>query len=177
MVAAALAAGDVASLLVSAGAQQMEMTELLMPLTRARQTALLLDGVSAAARKGGADGVHLPADESAYRAARSVLGEDAIIGVDCGSSRHLAMAFGEMGADYVGFSGLAPASPGSIIAWWAELFEVPCVALDPADESAARILVADGADFIRPPDDMWASADAAARTVDSYNALIGEIFR
>jgi thiamine-phosphate pyrophosphorylase len=87
------------------------------------------------------------------------------------------MTMGELGADYVGFSGLTPAESGSIIAWWAEIFEVPCVALDPAAEADARVFVADGADFIRPPDSMWRDKSTAALTVKSYNALIGEILR
>lgn len=177
IVAAALKAGDVASLLVPAGPRQAETTELLTIVTRAHETALLVEGDAAAAKKFGADGVHLAADEGAYETARAALGKDAIVGVDCGASRHRAMTFGELGADYIGFSGLLPAKPGSILSWWAELFELPCVALDPAGPADARILIAEGADFIRPPDEMWESTESAAQAIASYNSLIGEIHR
>lgn len=177
LVASALSAGDVASLLLPAGPQQVEMAKLLKPLSHAHDTALLLQGDPASARDAGADGVQLEADPLGYARARAILGDDAIVGADCGSSRHLAMTIGELGADYIGFSGLTPARPGSIIGWWSELFEVPCVALDAAAAADARTFVADGADFICPPDDMWQDETAAAFTVQSYNALIGEILR
>jgi thiamine-phosphate pyrophosphorylase len=177
LVAAALVAGDVASLLLPAGPQQSELAKLLRPLSHAHDTALLLEGDAALARELGADGVHLEADVSAYARARALIGDDAIIGADCGSSRHLAMTFGELGADYIGFSGLIPTEPGSIIGWWSELFEVSCVALDPAGEVDARVFVEDGADFIRPADAMWQDAGTAALTVQSYNTLIREIPR
>ena len=51
----------------------------------------------------GCDGLHLSADMGLFERAREVFGADAIIGVDCGNSRHAAMQIGELGADYVGF--------------------------------------------------------------------------
>jgi thiamine-phosphate pyrophosphorylase len=116
--------------------------------------------------------VHLPADASAYAAVRSSLGEDAIIGVDCGTSRHQAMRLGELGADYIGFSGLEREGQ-SIIAWWAEIFELPCVVLDPCSPEDVSRLVAEGADFIRPLDAMWQSDEAAAASVGNYNKILG----
>lgn len=35
-----------------------------------------------------------------------------------------------------------------LIAWWAEIFEVPCVAMDVADREAAGRLARAGADFV-----------------------------
>jgi thiamine-phosphate pyrophosphorylase len=177
LAAAALAAGDVATLLLPAGPQQLEFAKLLKPLSHAHDTALLLEGDPVHARELGLDGVQLQADVNAYTGARAIIGNEAIVGADCGSSRHLAMTMGELGADYIGFSGLMPAEEGSIIGWWSELFEVPCVALDPAGESDARIFLAEGADFIRPADDMWQDMDTAARAVKTYNVLIGELLR
>jgi thiamine-phosphate pyrophosphorylase len=155
----------------------LEFAKHLKPLSHAHDTALLLAGDPAHARKLGIDGVHLAADVKAYSGARAIIGNEAIVGADCGSSRHLAMTMGELGADYIGFSGLMPAEPGSIISWWSELFEVPCVALDPAGEADARIFVTEGADFIRPADAMWQDAGTAALAVKSYNALIGELLK
>jgi thiamine-phosphate pyrophosphorylase len=177
LAAAALAAGDVATLLVPAGPQQLEFAKLLKPLSHAHDTALLLEGDPVHTRELGLDGVHIEADASAYAQARAIIGHEAIVGADCGPSRHLAMTMGELGADYIGFSGLIPAKEGTLIGWWSELFEVPCVALDPAGETDARIFLADGADFIRPADDMWQDLDTAALAVKTYNALIGELLR
>ena len=171
-IASALGAGDVASLLIAAGPQQLQNAEIAKPLCHARDVALILEGDIASARRLEADGVHLPADASAYAAARAGLAEDQIIGVDCGISRHLAMSLGELGADYIGFSALEREAQ-SIIAWWAELFELPCVLLDPCPEADVARFAGEGADFIRPLDAMWQSDEAAATSVGNYNKILG----
>jgi thiamine-phosphate pyrophosphorylase len=174
MVEKALSAGDVASVLLSSGPEQLETAKLLKPLSHAHDVALLVEGDAHGARRAGADGIHIQASPSAYAEARALLGKDAIIGADCGNSRHLAMTMGELGADYIAFSGLLPARPASIIGWWSGLFELPGVALDPAGEEDARVFIAEGADFIRPADAMWRDADSAAAAVRSFNSFIGE---
>ncbi len=105
-----------------------------------------------------ADGVHFESHADGSLAsliadARAALGASANIGVDAGISRHRAMEAGECGADYVAF-GAADADAvtrqarDDLIAWWGEIFEVPCVALDitTADETATAEL--NGADFV-----------------------------
>ena len=174
MIEKALSAGDIASVLLSSGPEQLETAKLLKPLSHAHDTALLLEGDAHGARRAGADGIHIQASPSAYSEARALLGQDAIIGADCQGSRHLAMTMGELGADYIAFSGLLPAKTGSIIGWWAGLFELPSVALDPAGEEDARVFIAEGADFIRLADTMWRDAESAAAAVRSFNFIIGE---
>jgi thiamine-phosphate pyrophosphorylase len=75
------------------------------------------------------------------------------------------MEMAEAGADYVG---LANGGEGGLelIAWWGELFEVPCVALDPVEPDEAGALARLGADFVRPAEAMWASP-ASARDIVS----------
>jgi thiamine-phosphate pyrophosphorylase len=172
IIAAALEAGDAASILIPAGPRQLELAKHLKPLSLAHDTALLLAGDPGNCLKAGADGIHLQADPASYAAARAAMGVDKIIGIECGTSRHLAMTLGELGADYIAFSGVAPAKNGTILSWWSELFEVPCVAFDPANEDDAVVFMREGADFLRPPDTMWRDAETAALTVKSYNQLI-----
>lgn len=74
---------------------------------QAKGVAALIADDAALARALRADGVHLGpgADLMArYEEARSILGAGAIVGVDAGGSRHLAMEAGEAGADYIAFS-------------------------------------------------------------------------
>ena len=174
MVEKALSAGDIASVLLSSGPEQLETAKLLKPLSHAHDAALLLEGDAQGVPRAGADGLHIQASSHAYAEARALLGKDAIIGADCQDSRHLAMTMGELGADYIAFSGLLPAKSDSIIRWWSGLFELPCVALDPADEENARVFMAEGADFIRPADTMWRDTESAAAAVRSFNSFIGE---
>jgi hypothetical protein len=109
------------------------------------------------------DGIHMSADEKLYRRAREVLGENAIIGANCGTSKHLAMQLGETGADYVAFHSTAhdPELPDrpfdllELVDWWQQLFEIPCVASDIADQSQIEALLQINADFIALGPLLW----------------------
>jgi thiamine-phosphate pyrophosphorylase len=114
----------------------------------------------------GADGLHLgDAEEHNYCAARNRLGNAAILGVSCGDNRHVAMTLAEMGADYIAFGGppLESERRAELIAWWSEIFQVPCVALDVEDADEASRLAELGADFIVPSAKLWLTEDPAAR--------------
>jgi thiamine-phosphate pyrophosphorylase len=112
-------------------------------------------------------------DRPAYDAARKRLGASAIVGADCGASRHFAMEMAEAGADYVG---LANGGEGGseLIAWWGELFEVPCVALDPVEPDEAGALAGLGADFVRPAEAMWDGPERARDIVSQTLRAIEE---
>jgi thiamine-phosphate pyrophosphorylase len=160
--AAALDAVELAAVLVAPAAGRRLDAEDARPLVaQARQAgaAALLLNDGGLARALGADGVHLgPQDDAlaAYRAARDSLGKDAVIGADAGISRHTAMVLAEAGADYVAFGAprhlkdldKAQARREEMIAWWAPLFEVPCVAFDVETGEEAARLAAAGADFL-----------------------------
>lgn len=160
--AAALARADLSAVLIAPALRQTLRSEEAKPLLQqARQagvTALVLDDVELA-RTLGADGVHLAGrdnPEAAYRAAREALGEAPVLGVEAGISRHAAMMLAEGGADYVGFGAppnlkdrdKARVRRGDMVAWWAPIFEVPCVAFDVETGEEAAALAADGADFV-----------------------------
>lgn len=154
--AAAFAVADVASVIIEA-----DTADLAKPLVSAAQkvgAAALLAGNAKLARTLRADGVHLPvgATEADYREAREILGQRFIIGADAGRSRDAAMRLGESGVEYVGFgipdfvtdTEAARARQLDLVEWWAEIFEVPCVAFDVASASDAEALAAAGADFV-----------------------------
>ena len=102
--------------------------------------AVLIEGDARLARTTKADGVQLawsgePAQD--YEDAREILGGRFIVGAASGTSRHDAMSLAEAGADYVAFGlttgpGIdeARAQRDDLVAWWGEIFEVPCVACD-----------------------------------------------
>ncbi len=166
--AAAIQAGDIAAVRVRQRGSEEDMLQMisaLKPITDAHQVALVLAGDPGLAKRMGADGVEVR-DLAGLKDARARLGTGSILGAECGTSRHAAMELGEAGADYLGFSD-PDGNLGDLIAWWAELFEVPCVALDPADLKTAGELARRGADFVRPADAMWTSPEAA-------RAIVGE---
>ena len=156
---AALDVGQAAAVLVRPKAGDRLGAGEVKPLVdaaRAAAAAALLFEDALLAKTLKADGVHLPEGQDVtrrVREARAVLGQDATVGVDAGHSRHAAMEAGEAGADYVAFGAGDGSSVGleardDLIGWWAEIFEVPCVALDVATADEAGRLARDGADFV-----------------------------
>jgi thiamine-phosphate pyrophosphorylase len=176
----ALAAADVAAVLARAptdgGASLIERMRAVAPGVQDRGVAFLIEGHPEAVEPAGADGAHV-AGAAAFDAALPVLKPRYIVGCGALGSRHDAMVAGERGADYVMFGepdpdGRRPAFAAVLdrVAWWAELFEIPCVgwAMN-LDEVAA--LAGAGADFVAIADAVWtdargpgaAVAEAAAR--------------
>jgi thiamine-phosphate pyrophosphorylase len=157
----ALAARAVAALLLAPTAGEALEHAAAAPLIAAAQRA----GVAALtydvglAHAVGADGVHLGARKgiaACYAEARRTLGREAVVGVDCGISRHDAMELAEAGADYIAFGAphhLHDRAKGvvrrnALLAWWGEIFEVPCVAFDVDSAAEAAALAKAGADFV-----------------------------
>jgi thiamine-phosphate pyrophosphorylase len=141
----------------------------LRELTRARDVALLTESDAGRAQRTGADGIHIPPDAALYRQTRVHLGQRAIIGVGCNGSRHEAMVLAELGADYVAF-GPGPAlgergrqERAELIAWWSEIFVVPCVAWDVETLEEAANLAGLGADFVAPSPSFWETGRTAER--------------
>ena len=172
-------AADVACVLLSQDAAEADnaLDLRLRELTQARDVAFLVENDAARAKRIGADGVHLRADAALYGQAREHLGQRAIVGVGCNKSRHEAMLLAELGADYVAF-GQTAAPSGSereeragLIAWWSEIFVVPCVACNLETPEEAANLARLGADFVAPAPSIWQAEDAAARIAKIGAAL------
>jgi thiamine-phosphate pyrophosphorylase len=176
LLAQALAAGDVAAVLLRlADADERSLinrAKALCPVAQDKGAALLLDGRAELVARAGCDGAHLTG-LAAFTAALERLKPDRIAGVGGLATRHDAMVAAEAGADYVMFgepdeNGARPsfAAIEERVAWWAEVFEVPCVghAAAPAE---VRPLAEAGADFVALGDWLWRdpqeSVAAAAR--------------
>ena len=131
----------------------INLVKKIAPVVQHRDAALLLAGRDDIVARSGADGAHL-GNVDALRDAVARLKPKSIAGVGGLHTRHDAMTAGEAGADYVMFgdpdeAGNRPSFDAIIdrVGWWAEVFEVPCVAyaarLDEIDALAAA-----GADFV-----------------------------
>lgn len=138
--------------------------------------ALLVDRRPDIVARAGADGAHLEGPDALKDAVR-MLRPNYIAGAGGLRSRHDAMLAAEAGADYVMFGepdagGYNPSRDAVIdrIAWWAELFEIPCVGYATSLDDINAIAAA-GADFVAvggalfddPRGPKAAAADAAAR--------------
>lgn len=154
----AMAGGDIAAILLRLAEgderSRIERVKRLAGPVQSGNVALVVEASALVATRGGADGVHLTAGVEAIAEARSSLKNERIIGAGGLRARHDAMDIGEAGVDYVMFGeprpdGSLPPLPAVIerAAWWAEIFETPCVAYAP-DAEAIAPLVETGAEFV-----------------------------
>jgi thiamine-phosphate pyrophosphorylase len=176
----ALGAADIAAVLLrlpdAEERRQVDHVKALAPAVQGKGAALLLDGHPGLAARAGADGAHLDGVDT-LKAALSALKPERIAGCGGLASRHDAMVAGEAGADYVMFGepGMAGERPSfnaisERVAWWAELFEIPCVGFAGSLDEVEPLAVA-GADFVAVGDCVFADrrgckvavADAARR--------------
>jgi len=184
---AALSAAEFASVLIlppTDGALDAAGARALVEAAQSKDVAALIAGDAQLARSLRADGVHLsPGKDLAgiYAEARNLLGRVGIVGVDPGISRHDAMTLAEDGADYLAFGAplhlkdrdKACARRDELIAWWAEIFEAPCVAFDVETPEEADGLARAGADFIAVRLPVGASPAATRELVAGIAAALG----
>lgn len=146
------------------------LAEPLQAICAERDVAFIVNDSIALADRIRADGVHLGQQDGEVREARERLGREAQIGVTCHASRHLAMEAGEAGADYVAFGAFFPSTTKQtehrpepdLLAWWARLFEIPCVAIGGITPENCRPLVEVGADFLAVSGSVWQGDEALA---------------
>jgi thiamine-phosphate pyrophosphorylase len=159
-----------------------ELARLAEPLQRIcadAGVAFIVNDSMQLAKRLGADGVHLGQQDGDIRDARVLLGPQAQIGVTCHDSRHLAMAAGEAGADYVAFGAFYPTTTKpspyrpdpAILSWWSSVFEVPCVAIGGINPANAKPLIDAGADFLAVCQAVW-SVDDPTKVIADFSSLL-----
>lgn len=174
---AAFAACDVACILLRIAAagegEKEKIVRALAPLVQKHGVACLVADDPQLALHANADGVHIAGEEDRLESALRALKPGRIVGVGGLQTRHAAMIAGEAGADYVMFGGGGEphAAVVSRVAWWAEIFSVPCVGY--ADNpSAIGDLVRAGADFIALGDAVFANPRGATVALRDAAALL-----
>ncbi|MEM9637212.1 MAG: thiamine phosphate synthase [Pseudomonadota bacterium] len=142
--------------------------DALREVTHARDIALVLTDHTLLADRLGLDGVHLTDAARSVRETRKKLGEDAIVGCFCATSRHDGMTAGEAGADYVSFGPVQASHLGDgrfaekdLFQWWSEMIEVPVVAEGALDTQMVAQL-APFTDFFGIGEEIWATDDPRA---------------
>lgn len=151
--------------------------EKVLRLVQFSQAPILFENDVSAASDLGASGVHILAHEEKYTKCRQILGDDAIIGVECGLSRHDGLTFGEMGADYIAFRESIDNPPcwngmelKDLITWWSETVTVPCIAWDISNAQSARKYAKAGADFVAMGEPVWSHAKGPASATAEFSA-------
>ena len=180
----ALDAGDVAALqLRLKDADDMTIAaavDVLTPIAQARGVAVILNDRPDLAARLGCDGVHVGQSDAPYAEARKIMGREAMIGVTCHDSRHLAMEAAEGGADYVAFGAFFPSATKDastraepeILTIWQETMEVPCVAIGGITVENAAQVAAAGADFVAVSAGVWRHPDGPAAAVRAFDEAL-----
>lgn len=154
--------------------------DVLRPIVQEREVAFILNDRPDLAAATGCDGVHVGQSDTPYKKARAIVGNDAIVGITCHDSRHFAMEAAEAGADYVAFGAFYPTTTKpseyrptpDLLSWWAELMEVPCVAIGGITAQNCAPLVQAGADFIAVVTAVWNHPAGPGAAVKEFNAAI-----
>jgi thiamine-phosphate pyrophosphorylase len=158
---------------------------VLKPIVQTKNVAFILNDRPDLAAELDCDGVHVGQDDMSYDEARGLVGPNKVVGVTCHNSRHLALEAAEAGADYVAFGAFFPTATKEtkataeieLVEWWAEIMEIPCVAIGGITVTNAEPLIAAGADFLAVASGVWDHPDGPAAAVREFNALFDRLKR
>ena len=161
----ALRAGDVACVWLRAGSGATEAVasalRSLIAEIQIHGVAALIDDHMRLAADIEADGVHVLGSGDGLAQALLDLRPSRIVGAGDLALRDDAMVAGEREVDYVMFGEATEVAPLPLeerlerVAWWAEIFQVPCVAYAHAADEI-ELFAAEGAEFIALGDLVWA---------------------
>lgn len=188
---AALGAGDVASLQLRLkgpdGKIDLDATRAVSRavtgFAQEAGVAVIINDSSQLAKELGADGVHVGWEDGPVKAARALLGPDAIVGATAKNSYHRAMQAGEEGADYVAFGAFYPtatkdgtvAAETELLTVWQAAMLIPCVAIGGIAVANAAPLVTAGADFLAVSAGVWAHEEGPAEAVRAFNQVFDRL--
>lgn len=155
---------------------------VLLPEAQKRDVAFLINDDAELAAELGADGVHVGQDDLSAQTARAIVGKDAIVGVTCHNSRHLAMEAADAGADYVAFGAFFPTQTKTaktqadpeILEIWSTMTNVPCVAIGGITLDNCQPLINAGADFLAVVSAVWDHPDGPGVAVKTFNAIMAK---
>jgi thiamine-phosphate pyrophosphorylase len=139
----------------------------LLEVCHAHGACLLINDDVTLAREIGADGVHLGRDDPDPSAARSLLGESAIIGVSCYNRLALAQDAASRGVDYIAFGRFFPSqtkpqavqAEPELLRRARSTIELPLVAIGGITPENGAPLIAAGADMLAVIHGVFGQAD------------------
>lgn len=179
----ALSGGDVATLIVTAAAANLQaLAEAAVPLAQARDVAVLVHNDTRVAGRAKADGVHVDSGIADLRDAVATLRPRRIVGAGGFMTRHDAMLAGEADPDYLFFGRLDGDTEDGIFpkaldlaAWWSSVFVIPAIvmggkAIASVDEAAAA-----GIEFVALRDAVWSHPGGPGAAVAEANRRLAAV--
>jgi thiamine-phosphate pyrophosphorylase len=174
-------AGDVAAVILNLRAEDevMALSAIRIVATHLQETGavLLITDKPSLVEAAGADGVHF-SNLDQLQTTRTKLAAGRLAGAGGLPSRHDTMVAAESGVDYVMFGepdadGRRPGFSALIerVAWWAEIFQLPCLAFAGSLEEVTQLAEA-RADFIALGDAIWNAGTNAPEAVAQATKLM-----
>jgi thiamine-phosphate pyrophosphorylase len=178
----ALAAGEVAAVILASGASE-EASEAaaaaLVPIVQRNGAAALVRNYTRVAGRSRADGVHIDSGIADLRSAVLSMRPRMMVGAGNLNSRHAAMEAGEADIDYVLFGRLhGDVRPEphpralELAAWWAGLMLVPAVAMAGNAVDSVAAARDTGAEFVALHRAAWDHPEGPAAAVRQALALV-----
>ena len=182
---AALAGGDVASLIVPQyeldDSAFQALCETLVPIAQAAGVAAVIAGDSRVAGRVKADGIHVDGNAADLSDALERHGKAMMVGAGGAKTRDEALLLGEVQPDYLffgrfGFDGKPEPHPRNLALgrWWAEMIEIPCIVMAGSDLASVADVAATGADFVLLSRAVFGEGVDPAAAVARANALLDE---
>jgi thiamine-phosphate pyrophosphorylase len=179
----ALAAGDVAAVLIASEGGADAIGPLVSLIQEKGAAALVADDTRLAGHVG-ADGVHIEGGIEDLRLAVESFRPKRIVGAGNLHSRHASMQAAELDVDYL-FFGLphgdthdAPHPKALELAeWWSELMQIPAVIMAGRTLESVAEAAATGAAFMALHDAVWSHQSGPAEAVRLAQALLSHAGR
>ncbi|WP_295808167.1 thiamine phosphate synthase [uncultured Nitratireductor sp.] len=183
---AALAAGDVASLIIPDYGQDevsfQARAERLTPIAQARNVAVMIAGAPRIAARVKADGIHVDGTLEELADVLEKYRDSMMIGAGGVKTRDDALQRGELQPDYLffgrfGYDNKPEPHPRNLTlgTWWSEMVEIPCIVMGGDAVSSAEPVAGSGADFIALCAAVFADDTDAADAVAGANAILDKI--
>lgn len=176
-VADALAAGDVASLVITAPTSDptalQKAAEAIVPVARARGVAVVIHNDTRIAARAKADGTHIDSGVADVQDAIAARRAGAIVGAGGVRSRDDAMELGEAEPDYLFFGRLdgdrtEEIHPPSLelAAWWASVAVIPAIVMGGTAIASVEEAATAGIEFVALRSAIWDDPRGPAKAVE-----------
>lgn len=184
-VEAALAGGDVASLILPAeGTDEVSFqnfAEKVAAAAREAGVAVVVAGDTRVAGRIQADGIHVEGKKGDLAEAVEHYQERMMVGVGGAKTRDDALELGEERPDYIFFGRFGydnkpePHSRNlSLGQWWAEMIEIPCIVMAGSDLASVAVVAATGVEFVALSSAVFGEGIDPREAVARANALLDE---
>lgn len=180
----ALSAGSVAAVLIApreagdASDTYQNDCKLLVPIAQKSGAAVLTMNDTQVSGRANADGIHLTSNLKELKEISTRFQPQRIVGAGAIHTKHDAMEKGEALPDYLLFGDPFESEDSNheevidLAFWWAELFEVPCVAMGGESETSVAETIATGADFVGVRNFVWQHPEGPEAAIKTVHKLL-----